>query len=71
MKTAHFKTNIKCTGCVNTVTPFLKKVEGLEHWEVDLTHPDRIMTAELKSDETESKVLHALQEAGYTGVALD
>ena len=46
-----FKTNIKCVGCIQTVTPFLDKVEGLEQWEVDLTSPDRVLTIKAETAE--------------------
>jgi copper chaperone len=60
-----FKTNIKCVGCIQTVTPFLEKVEGLEQWEVDLTSPDRVLTIEVDTPEVSDAVQDAIQKAGY------
>lgn len=66
MKTIKLKTNIKCDGCISTVTPFLAKVEGLENWSVDLKDPARTMTAEVKDETSEAEVQEALAEAGYS-----
>ena len=41
-----FKSNIKCGGCIATVTPVLDAESGIKAWEVDLEHPDRILTVE-------------------------
>lgn len=67
MKTIKFKTNIKCDACINTVTPFLGKVEGLENWSVDLQDPARTMTAHILEDATENEIKKALAAAGYSG----
>ena len=50
METKKFKTNIKCTGCVATVTPFLDEAVGERQWEVDLTDPSRILTVKTEAD---------------------
>ncbi|MCR9250991.1 MAG: heavy-metal-associated domain-containing protein [bacterium] len=64
MKELKFKTNIKCTGCINTVTPHLDKTEGITNWSVDLEDPNRTLT--VNSDESiEAKVITAIQDAGY------
>ena len=44
MGTLKFKTNIQCGGCIATVTPHLGKLQGIGHWEVDTTNPDKILT---------------------------
>jgi copper chaperone len=44
MKTIQFKTNIKCSGCVATVTPGLNKTAGENNWTVDLQSPDKVLT---------------------------
>ncbi|WP_295124367.1 heavy-metal-associated domain-containing protein [uncultured Chitinophaga sp.] len=64
MKTMQFKTNIKCGGCVATVTPFLDKVVGHDHWKVDTASPDKILTVETEDTNAEAVKL-AVQEAGY------
>jgi copper chaperone CopZ len=62
METLKFKTNIKCSACVATVTPFLNEAAGENKWQVDLVDPSRTLTVE-KADE--SKIVEALKKAGY------
>ena len=63
METLKFKTNIKCSGCIETVTPALNKTVGKDNWEVDLQDPDKTLT--VVSDASENEVVAALKEAGY------
>ena len=63
MENLKFKTNIKCAGCIATVTPPLNEVVGEGKWQVDLTDPDRILTIE--DGKLESKVIESLQKVGY------
>jgi copper chaperone len=63
METNKYKTNIKCTGCVATVTPFLNAAVGESKWEVDLTDPSRVLT--VKADADTNVVIAALEKAGY------
>ena len=62
-----FKTNIKCGACVATITPEMEKIAA-GSWQVDLTHPDRILTVESEKGATE--IIHALETAGYKGELL-
>jgi copper chaperone len=57
-----FKTNVKCGACVAAVTPEMEKL-NLTKWEVDLAHPDRVLT--VPEDTQPEKVKAALQKAGY------
>ena len=41
-----FKTNIKCDGCIATVTPVLDQAVGAGNWQVDLVDPQRVLTVE-------------------------
>jgi copper chaperone len=59
-----FKTNINCNNCLNTVTPFLNQEMDIEEWQVDLEHPDRILSASLEEDEA-SLVISAVNKAGF------
>ena len=64
METLKFKTNVKCGGCIATVTPPLNKVKGVINWNVDTTTPEKIMTVE--TDGINADVIIAtLKEAGY------
>lgn len=59
-----YKTNIKCNGCIATVTPFIEKNESIKKWSVDLENPDRVLTIELEGGE-ENEVKDLINEAGY------
>ncbi|MDF2188656.1 heavy-metal-associated domain-containing protein [Paraflavitalea sp. CAU 1676] len=64
METIQFKTNIKCSGCIATVTPFLNEVAGEDNWEVDVQNPDKVLTVSTeKVNSTDIK--KAVQKAGY------
>lgn len=61
-----FKTNIRCTGCIQTVRPGLTRIRAVKSREVDLISAGRILTAE--GEVGEDKILLALQAAGYYGL---
>jgi copper chaperone CopZ len=65
METLKFKTNIKCSGCIATVTPFLNKTVGADNWQVDLQAPEKVLTVQAADKEKETEVVQSLQEAGY------
>jgi copper chaperone CopZ len=65
METMKFKTNIKCSGCVATVTPHLDKVAGKENWEVDLQSPDKTLVVASDKPLSEEDIITAMREAGY------
>jgi copper chaperone len=64
-----YKTSIKCNGCIEKVGPELNATHGIEKWEVDLTHPDRILTVEFQSDSDEA-ILNSVRKAGFQISAL-
>ena len=64
METIKFKTNIKCGGCVATVTPFLNADEKIENWQVDLESADRILT--VNTSQSADEVSELVKKAGYT-----
>ena len=68
METSKFKTNIKCSGCVAKVTPFLNEALGEENWEVDYNNPSKVLTVVGEKDQT--KVVQAVEKAGYKAEAL-
>lgn len=59
-----FKTNIKCGGCIATVTPFLDKAVGAGNWQVDTASPDKMLTVQANEVTTE-QIQQAVQQAGY------
>lgn len=70
METAQFKTNIKCSGCIATVTPALNEVAGADNWEVDLQSPDKILTVSADAVD-KSQIRQAIEKAGYKAEELD
>ncbi len=70
METLKFKTNLKCDGCVKTITPYMNGIEGIESWQVDLDSPDKtviINTNNSKKKKMRKAVEKALEQAGYHG----
>ncbi|MEY4134215.1 MAG: hypothetical protein RL386_565 [Bacteroidota bacterium] len=59
-----FKTTVNCNSCLRTVTPFLGEVPGIEHWEVDLRHPDRILKVQGTHLDI-SAIVAAVEAAGF------
>jgi copper chaperone CopZ len=66
METVQLKTNLKCTGCIEKVTPVLNKLKGMIDWKVDLTNPEKILTVDADRIDVD-EIKTALQKAGYTG----
>ena len=65
METLKFKTNIKCGGCITTVTPALNTLAGLAKWEVDTTNPEKILTVESNGALAANDVISVLRAKGY------
>ena len=63
-KTLKFKTNIKCMGCVATVTPALNDAVGIDHWEVDLMSPEKRLTISSETADADT-VIAALKGTGF------
>ncbi len=70
MKTIQFKTNIKCSGCVATVTPELNKAAGENNWNVDLQSPNKVLTVSAEGV-NETTIKEAIAKAGYKAEALN
>lgn len=65
METLQFKTTIKCSGCIEKVTPFLNETVGENNWEVDLQNPQKILTIPNADQLSSGEVVAALTKAGY------
>jgi copper chaperone len=63
METLKFKTDIKCSGCLQKVTPHLNDAAGEDNWEVDIQNPSKILT--VIGETNEEKIKEALQKAGF------
>lgn len=64
METLKFKTNIKCTGCIDKVTPFLKDEKGIGKWEVDILNPEKILSVEIDGINPD-KIIETIEKAGF------
>jgi copper chaperone len=64
MNTLKFKTNVKCGGCIATVTPYLNQVIGIVSWNVDTTDPLKIMTVETEGISPD-EIISVMKTAGY------
>ena len=69
METIKLKTNIKCGGCIATVTPFLNQSAGEGNWQVDTQNPDKILTVQANGVTAEA-VKAAVTQAGYKAEVL-
>ncbi len=64
METIKLKTNIKCGGCVATVTPYLNESVGAGNWQVDTQNPDKVLTVKTAGVNAQA-VQKAVQQAGF------
>jgi copper chaperone len=64
MRTLKFKTNIKCSGCLAKVTPFLNEEKGIENWEVDIFNPEKTLTVKTEQVD-QKKVIETIEKAGF------
>ena len=68
MKTARFKTNAKCGGCVARIGETLNKIVPAESWSIDLSTPERILT--VTSDLSDGEIVRTVEQAGYKAEVL-
>lgn len=68
METLKFKTNIKCSGCIATVTPVLDKTAGKDNWKVDLEDPNKTLT--IVTDASDEQFAAVLKEVGYVATKI-
>lgn len=65
MKTRQFKTNINCGNCVRSVSGFLNDVKTIQTWEVDIHHPDKILTVQSDQEVDAEEIKAAVEDAGF------
>lgn len=67
MKTLRFKSNLKCSGCINAIKPGMDNIKDLKRWRVFLDVSDKIIEAETEGNESETanQILTVVTEAGY------
>jgi copper chaperone len=63
METLKFKTNIKCSGCLAKVSPYLDKSAGEGKWQVDINDADKTLT--VQTDTSSNKIVESVEAAGF------
>lgn len=63
IKVLKFKTNINCPHCLAKVSPLLNAQPEIDHWQVDLQSPEKILTVE--GDISTEKVVELITQSGY------
>jgi copper chaperone len=64
MESLHFKTNLKCSGCVSKIASGLDNMDAIGKWSVDLESPDKVLEIEAEEDIAE-EVIEIIKKAGY------
>jgi copper chaperone len=70
MEAMKFKTTIKCSGCIEKVTPVLDDKVGKDNWQVDTQNPDKILTVINDENLTKDEIIKAVQQAGFKAEAV-
>ena len=65
METIKFRTNIKCSGCVATVTPVLDEKIGKGNWQVELDSPEKFLTITPNEQINIPQLVKAVESTGY------
>jgi copper chaperone len=70
METITFKTNMKCSGCIDKITHSLNELVGSGHWKVDLQNPDKTLTV-INEEIQEKDIIAALTNKGFTAEVIE
>lgn len=63
-ETYYFSTNVHCGGCLAQVRPALDAAEGICHWDLDLSNPQKILTVHSEGI-TRNEIMETVQKAGF------
>jgi copper chaperone CopZ len=66
--TYQFKSNINCGSCINAVSTILNPHPEIEHWEVDVTVPEKVLS--VKTVLSADQVINEVAKAGFTAELL-
>lgn len=64
-KTVKYKTNMKCSDCVDKVKSQLNDIDVIEAWTLDLDDPDRILTVVMDEEGDVAVIESIFTGAGY------
>jgi copper chaperone len=65
MEMIKFRTTIKCSGCVATVTPVLDEKVGKGNWQVDIQSPEKFLTITPGEPVNVAQLAKAIESVGY------
>lgn len=63
-KEFQFKTNLNCAGCISKVQHDLDNAQGIDLWNVDTNHTDKILTITSKGI-SEKEVIKIIKSKGF------
>ena len=66
MKTYNFKTNLKCSGCVSALMPFMNELKGIQNWNIDLESENKTLIINSDDAVSENEIIETVSKAGYT-----
>lgn len=66
MKTYKFKTNIKCGGCVDTVSSYLDNAQDINEWDIDTLNDDKVLTVSGNESLDAKDVVDIVNLAGFS-----
>jgi copper chaperone len=66
MKTYNFKTNLKCSGCVSALMPFMNELKGIQNWNIDLENENKTLIINSDNSLSEKEIIETVSKAGYT-----
>ena len=64
MKTLKFQTNIKCEGCLKSVTPYLNHLDNVSSWKVKIDDPEKTLEV-ISETGDEQDVIEMVKKAGF------
>jgi copper chaperone CopZ len=64
MEALTLKTDLHCSSCVNTVDPILSSDTSIKEYNIDLNHPDKLITIKGSSLNSQD-VITRIRDAGY------
>ncbi len=64
MRKIKFKTNFKCSGCVDKAKPVLDENPQISNWDVDLKSADKLLTIEAENLDKQ-RLIRAVGKVGY------
>lgn len=68
METLQFKTNAKCSSCVEKISKEINGNPNIKSWNIDLTSVDRILT--ISSDLQPDEIVNIIKEVGFSAEIL-